>query len=498
MAWEPLHAPEAALESEPLFLLGANGSGNAKDKETIIWGESRRCFAFRWPSLLDQVSAKRFFQDLQASAPWDQLRGRHGNVVRSTCWYVRNGCSCGYTYGNARVGLTRSICSQFKKTMEDLTALVFSSLAPGLSPDLWPNSANLNYYADGLQSVGWHADDESLFGGKCQDCSIVSLSLGGRREFWIALKDAEAEPIKETVVEVDLQDGDVLSMEGMMQKHTVHFLTREPHHRAPFWPPRINITWRWIVNHRPCCFLRHSATSAPCAKDLHVPQPFPGERVASSPWMKPWPDEFQHPPKEWRCCMQCRHNGWQGGRNCVEVKGEWLCRHCASACRGQEVDPTDRMVEELRRRLVGKVKLLQKKRCLRNSWESFCDRNQGFRDPGRYSPTLLLSWLESVDEVPEDLQKVLQEAQAELATMSVDGSSTKEKLVIQGDQERRRQNKLLQHRRKKHPDKAQKGGAVLRLDVSELYIAARRSLSALAVLGSLGLMISYLRFILIV
>ena len=46
--------------------------------------------------------------------------------------------------------------------------------------------------------------------------------------------------------------------EGMMQKHTVHFLTREPHHRAPFWPPRINITWRWIVNHRPCCFLRAS------------------------------------------------------------------------------------------------------------------------------------------------------------------------------------------------------------------------------------------------
>jgi len=29
MAWEPLHAPEAALESEPLFLLGANGGHRA-------------------------------------------------------------------------------------------------------------------------------------------------------------------------------------------------------------------------------------------------------------------------------------------------------------------------------------------------------------------------------------------------------------------------------------------------------------------------------------
>lgn len=44
--------------------------------------------------------------------------------------------------------------------------------------------------------------------------------------------------------------------EGMMQKHTVHFLTREPPQRAEFWPPRINITWRWIVNHRHSCPLR--------------------------------------------------------------------------------------------------------------------------------------------------------------------------------------------------------------------------------------------------
>lgn len=41
-----------------------------------------------------------------------------------------------------------------------------------------------------------------------------------------------------------------------MQKHTVHFLTREPPQRAEFWPPRINITWRWIVNHRHSCPLR--------------------------------------------------------------------------------------------------------------------------------------------------------------------------------------------------------------------------------------------------
>ena len=34
----------------------------------------------------------------------------------------------------------------------------------------------------GSQSVGWHADDEKLFGGLIHDCTIVSLSLGVTRE----------------------------------------------------------------------------------------------------------------------------------------------------------------------------------------------------------------------------------------------------------------------------------------------------------------------------
>lgn len=101
-----------------------------------IWLKSTCCLA---PVSEDVFSTQT--QDQAASSRYDSNplllgQGRHGNVVRSTCWYVRNGCSCGYTYGNARVGLTRSICSQFKKTMEDLTALVFSSLAPGLSRGL--------------------------------------------------------------------------------------------------------------------------------------------------------------------------------------------------------------------------------------------------------------------------------------------------------------------------------------------------------------------------
>ena len=42
----------------------------------------------------------------------------------------------------------------------------------------WPNSCNLNCYADGTDSIDWHADDEDLFRGLVSDCRIISLSLG--------------------------------------------------------------------------------------------------------------------------------------------------------------------------------------------------------------------------------------------------------------------------------------------------------------------------------
>ncbi|CAK9058340.1 unnamed protein product [Durusdinium trenchii] len=289
MVWKECELPEASLYDCPLPLLGCFGGPpsfghqvEVGQAETIIWDESRRCFAFHWRSLLDQASTETYFHKLQTLAPWDQLKGRKGQILRSTSWYVRDGCTCDYTYGDARVSSSQTKSrSQFVRIMEELTATVFSTLTPSLGPECWPNSANLNYYADGTQSVGWHADDETLFGGESQDCSIISLSLGGRREFWIALKDESMEPIQDTIVEMDLRDGDVLSMEGLMQKHTVHFLTREPVQRAGLSPPRINITWRWIVNHRRACALRHCPVTTPSAKIIT-------SGANSKIWTRPW------------------------------------------------------------------------------------------------------------------------------------------------------------------------------------------------------------------
>merc|ERR1712037_721396 len=104
-----------------------------------------------------------------------------------------------------------------------------------------------NLYDDGNMSVGWHSDDEALFQGKFRDIQIISLSLGTRRRFEIRANwpgDGER-PVRSLM----LGDGDIMTMEGMMQKHFQHRVPKE----GAVDGPRINLTWRWTVKHTPRC-----------------------------------------------------------------------------------------------------------------------------------------------------------------------------------------------------------------------------------------------------
>jgi alkylated DNA repair dioxygenase AlkB len=75
-----------------------------------------------------------------------------------------------------------------------------------------PNSYNLNMYLGGDMSVGWHADDESIFGGICEETSIISLSLGAGRSFEVRALGGRR------IHSITLNDGDLMSMEGFFQK----------------------------------------------------------------------------------------------------------------------------------------------------------------------------------------------------------------------------------------------------------------------------------------
>lgn len=382
------HRPSLGLEptrhERPLELLQERSRAPPGTWRPLIVDEDWRCFSFLWPRALSPDVTKRFLDRLLATAPWEDLKNKKGtSVCRCTCWYARDGCTCDYTYGqdtrmeNSSLmraeedgaaddsGLAaRSGNEEYLAIMEELMEHVFGGLFPDMERDAWPNSANLNLYKDGRQGVGWHADDESLFKGREADCPIISLSLGTSREFWIGLRRSldSREPESRTIVETDLRDGDVVTMEGRMQTHCVHFVPKA-NPREPIRDERINITFRWVRDHRFRCPLRRQQKAAPASlRGLFGEPPLPRSRkggkgskspsnaageggtgripLLPAPYVRCWSNELvpgvlANPfHVEWRLCDSCKHICFEEGRPCCEGSGEyegcWFCRKCWS------------------------------------------------------------------------------------------------------------------------------------------------------------------------
>ena len=110
----------------------------------------------------------------------------------------------------------------------------------------WPNSCNVNYYEKHGDLVGPHADNEDLFQGAKQQITIISLSLGGTREF--VVYTAARQPLGSIL----LRNGDLLAMEHWTQAQLKHGIAKLPI-GSPDDPKRINITWRWIAQHKLDC-----------------------------------------------------------------------------------------------------------------------------------------------------------------------------------------------------------------------------------------------------
>merc|ERR1712014_538138 len=83
----------------------------------------------------------------------------------------------------------------------------------------WPNCCSLDLYESGQASMDWRADDEALFNGLVENTRMISLSLGNRRTFEIRV-NTQKNP--EPSMRFPMNDGDILTMEGMFQKHYTH------------------------------------------------------------------------------------------------------------------------------------------------------------------------------------------------------------------------------------------------------------------------------------
>ena len=99
------------------------------------------------------------------------------------------------------------------------------------------NSVLANYYRDGRDSMGEHADDEPELGPSRDNVLIASVSLGARRRF--LLRDRR----RRTSQAFDLGDGNLLVMGGTTQRYFTHRIPRTTESAAP----RMNLTFRVVI-----------------------------------------------------------------------------------------------------------------------------------------------------------------------------------------------------------------------------------------------------------
>ena len=131
-----------------------------------------------------------FFRDARVgwvSGVWPMLMGSVDWVRKGsyrTAWSVPcdSSCTCSYAYGRGT-----AVGPHTGKRCWPLLAGVWRAVAPLMKP--WcaegevPTAANLNFHRGLHSRVGWHCDDEPLFGRAGCSKLIVSLSFGSTALF---------------------------------------------------------------------------------------------------------------------------------------------------------------------------------------------------------------------------------------------------------------------------------------------------------------------------
>ena len=205
------------------------------------------------------LQGKNLFSSLDVTGDWVRKGSYH------TAWAVpcNSSCACSYSYGQGP-----AVGPHTGRRCWPLLEGVWRAIAPLMKP--WcaegevPTAANLNLYRGGNSCVGWHRDDELLFGESGEAKLIVSVSLGGSAVFRWKRRSC---PDDEGHL-CCLGHGDILVMDGRCQDKFLH--RTDPCREQE----RINVTFRWIKQHVSSCPLFRTGVACclpTCAQGLSVP-----------------------------------------------------------------------------------------------------------------------------------------------------------------------------------------------------------------------------------
>ena len=192
---------------DPIFL-------NLPDAEVIYY-----------PHFFDKEEADTIYAELTNEIPWQQdeitVYGKKYPQPRLTALFGNEGNP--YSYSNIKMQPHpwNLLLQKIKSKVESVSDTNFTTVL-------------LNYYRDGKDSNGWHADNEKELG---TNPVIASVSFGAERTF--QLKHNSDKDQKKSIV---LEHGSLLLMKGTTQ----HFWKHQIPKTAKPVGPRINLTFRVI------------------------------------------------------------------------------------------------------------------------------------------------------------------------------------------------------------------------------------------------------------
>ncbi|WP_246840588.1 alpha-ketoglutarate-dependent dioxygenase AlkB [Lacimicrobium sp. SS2-24] len=191
------------------------------DQQAIALADADLTFV---ADFLPHKQANALFEQLQRSLAWRQdsirIYGKEVNIPRLQAWYGDPGANYRYSGLQMTPMPWTEALLQVKAACETQTQTRF-------------NAVLANYYRDGSDSMGWHADDEPELGN---EPVIASVSLGQSRNMDFKRRTGNEK------YRLVLNHGSLLIMAGTTQQYWQHAL---PKSRRPM-DARINLTFRWI------------------------------------------------------------------------------------------------------------------------------------------------------------------------------------------------------------------------------------------------------------
>lgn len=179
------------------------------------------------------IDHHQLYHHLKQRIAWEQsiiqVYGKAMPIPRLNAWYGDTYCT--YTYSGASF-----MPLPWLPILLEIKQLLENTLKDELEGQTF-NSALVNCYRNGQDSVAWHSDDEPELGRKPL---VASVSLGAERIFQLRHKyDKNNKKHMMT-----LSDGDLLLMAGETQRYWQHQIPKSAHSMGE----RISITYRRIYD----------------------------------------------------------------------------------------------------------------------------------------------------------------------------------------------------------------------------------------------------------